>query len=180
MRHMSVAILSATHRPESYTRRVALYIAREIEQKGETYHFIDFQTLPRDFLFSDLFGERTDLFHSIIETLNACSTWVWVVPEYNGSFPGIVKVFIDALPRETLQGRLAGLVGVSDGRFGNLRGLEHLTGILNYCGMTVVPFKAHLMHIRSHWDETQGMLLPKYQEEISRFLRVLLTQAQPA
>ncbi|MCS7153782.1 MAG: NAD(P)H-dependent oxidoreductase [Bacteroidia bacterium] len=175
---MNVAILSATHRPGSYTRRVALYVAREIEAAGVPYHFVDFQTLPRDFLFSDLFGARSETFSAIIDALERCSAWVWVVPEYNGSFPGIVKVFIDALPRETLRGRRAGLIGVSDGRFGNLRGLEHLTGILHYCQMTVEPFRAHLMRISSFWDEARGMPAPAYQEEIKKLLGLLLPQVQ--
>ncbi|MCS6895401.1 MAG: NAD(P)H-dependent oxidoreductase [Bacteroidia bacterium] len=173
---MPVAIISATHRPESYTRRVALYLAREIERSGYIYHFVDFQTLPRDFLFSDLFGERSEQFQSIIQTLELCPVWIWVIPEYNGSFPGVAKVFIDALPRETLRGKRAGLVGVSDGRFGNLRGLEHFTGVLNYCGMEVVPFRAHLMHIRVNWDEQNATLTPSYQKELDTFMRHLFIQ----
>ena len=39
-------------------------------------------------------------------------------------------------PREWA-GKKACLVGVSDGRAGNLRGMEHLTGILHYLKMHV-------------------------------------------
>lgn len=172
---MAIGIISATHRPGSYTRRVALYLAREVEKKGYPYYFVDFQTLPRDFLYSDLFGARSASFSSIIETLEACPIWIWVVPEYNGSFPGIVKVFIDALPRETFRQKRAALVGLSDGRFGNLRGLEHLTGILHYCGMEVLPFRCHLMHIQSHWNEAEGTLSEKHAQEIENLLQVLLS-----
>lgn len=171
---MVVAILSATHRPDSYTRRVALYLAREIEAMGGNYHFTDFQVLPQDFLYSDLFGRRSESFSAIIELLESCGTWIWVVPEYNGSFPGVVKVFIDALPREIFKGRRAGLVGLSDGRFGNLRGLDHLSGILHYCGMEISPFRAHLMHIRTHWNEAEGCPTPAYQQELKTFLHHLL------
>ncbi|MCX7606977.1 MAG: NAD(P)H-dependent oxidoreductase [Bacteroidia bacterium] len=173
---MGIAILSATHRRESFTRRVALYIARQITQQGIGYTFVDFQTLPRDFLFSDLFGARSETFQSLIEDLHSSSQWIWVVPEYNGSFPGVVKVFIDALPREVLRGRRGGLVGVSDGRFGNLRGLEHLSGILNYCGMTVHPFRAHLMHIRSHWIEEEEAPDELYKQEVATFLMHFLRE----
>lgn len=176
---MAIAILSATHRPESYTRRVALYVAREIESMGGSYHLIDFQTLPRDFLYSDLFGERSASFAALIDTLMRCETWIWVVPEYNGSFPGVVKVFIDALPREIFRGRRAGLIGVSDGRFGNLRGLEHLTGILHYCGMELSPFRAHLMHIRTQWNETEGSPAPAHQQELKVFFQRLLPASLP-
>ncbi|MCS7296643.1 MAG: NADPH-dependent FMN reductase [Bacteroidia bacterium] len=171
---MPIAILSATHRPHSYTRRIALYVARRLEAKDYTYQFIDFQALPREFLFSDLFGERSERFLPMIEALAQCSSWIWVVPEYNGSFPGVVKVFIDALPREVFRGKRAGLIGVSDGRFGNLRGLEHLMGILHYCGMEVAPFRAHLMRIQSHWNEEEGRPASVLEEEIETFLERFL------
>lgn len=176
---MDIVVLSATHRPNSYTRRVATYLARLLEERGHTYHFLDFQSLPRDFLFSDLFGQRSALFEALITVLREKSDWLWVVPEYNGSFPGVVKIFIDALPREVLRGRRAGLVGVSDGRFGNVRGLDHLTGILQYCGMEVVPFRAHLMHIRDRWNEEEGRPDEAHCAEIEAFLRHFLQVKTP-
>ncbi|MCS6790864.1 MAG: NAD(P)H-dependent oxidoreductase [Bacteroidia bacterium] len=170
---MLTAVVSATHRPGSFTRRVSVYVARRLQEERVSYHFIDFRTLPTDFLFSDAFGARSDTFLPVIESLAECYTWLWVVPEYNGSFPGIVKVFIDNLPREVLRGKRAGLIGVSDGKFGNLRGLEHLTGILHYCGMEVIPFRAHLMHVSQRWNEELGMPDEAHRTEIE----ILLQQA---
>lgn len=167
---MAIALISSTHRPDSYTRRVALYLARQVEERTYTYYFIDFQTLPRDFLFSDLFGARSERFRPTIQMLEASDPWIWVVPEYNGSFPGVVKVFIDALPREVFRGRQAALVGVSDGRFGNLRGLDHLSQVLAYCGMRVLPFRAHLMHIQSRWQESTGQPDPAHAQELATLL----------
>jgi len=167
---MAIALISGTHRPDSYTRRVALYLARQLEGQGYLYHLVDFQTLPRDFLFSDLFGARSATFEAMIQTLEQCAVWMWVVPEYNGSFPGVVKLFIDALPREVFRGRQAALVGVADGRFGNLRGLDHLSQILAYCGMAVLPFRAHLMHIQSRWESTRNQPDPDHAQELSTLL----------
>jgi NAD(P)H-dependent FMN reductase len=41
--------------------------------------------------------------------------------------------------RRVWWGKKAMLTGVSTGRAGNLRGMEHLTGILNYLKVTVMP-----------------------------------------
>ncbi|MCX7980189.1 MAG: NAD(P)H-dependent oxidoreductase [Bacteroidia bacterium] len=160
------AILSCTHRPGSYTRRVALHIAHLVEKSGGTYHFIDFLALPRDFLF----GHRSEAFRGVVELLAQQKYWIWVVPEYNGSFPGVVKVFIDALPREVLRGKWAALVGVSDGRFGNLRGLDHLSSILHYCGTNVIPYRAHLMHIQRHWQEAEERPDAEHEKELHLLL----------
>lgn len=171
---MTIALLSSTHRPESYTLRVAHYIAQRLAAYGEDTFLLDFQKLPENFLISDLFGVRSAAFAVQIEALRQCPAWIWVVPEYNGSFPGITKVFIDALPREVLKGRRAGLVGLSDGRFGNLRGLDHLSAILHYCGMEVVGYRAHLMHIQARWDTAENTPLEPLASELETFLKRFL------
>ena len=61
-----------------------------------------------------------------------------VTPEYNGSFPGVLKAMIDNTDIEKVWwGKKALLTGVSTGRAGNLRGMEHLTGVLQYLKMHV-------------------------------------------
>ena len=75
--------------------------------------------------------------------------FLFIVPEYNGSFPGILKLFIDLVPPAMFYGKKAALVGVSDGRAGNLRGLDHLTSILNYVRMDVLWHKPKLSAISS-------------------------------
>jgi NAD(P)H-dependent FMN reductase len=69
--------------------------------------------------------------------------FIFVIPEYNGGFPGIVKLFIDACSirayKPTFKNKKAALVGVATGRAGNLRGLDHMTGVLNHVGTIVMP-----------------------------------------
>ena len=75
--------------------------------------------------------------------------FIFVVPEYNGSFPGVVKALIDVLPRSVWINKKAALVGVAAGRAGNIRGLDHLTNILNYMGVIVLPQKIYLSQVES-------------------------------
>ena len=76
-----------------------------------------------------------------------------VMPEYNGSFPGILKLFIDAMPHALLSGKKTALCGVATGRGGNLRGMDHLTGILHYLNADVMPFKLPLSAIMQYIHE---------------------------
>ena len=66
---------------------------------------------------------------------------VIVAAEYNGSYPGILKAFIDAVHPDHWKGKKAALVGISSGRSGNVRGLEHLTGVLHYLQVEVCSVK---------------------------------------
>jgi NAD(P)H-dependent FMN reductase len=45
------------------------------------------------------------------------------------------------------------LIGVSTGRAGNLRGMEHLTGMLNYLNMHVHPEKLPVSSVQDLIDD---------------------------
>ena len=64
------------------------------------------------------------------------------MPEYNGSFPGVLKAMIDISDiRNCWWNKKALLTGISSGRAGNLRGMDHITGVLNYVKIIVHPNK---------------------------------------
>jgi NAD(P)H-dependent FMN reductase len=77
---------------------------------------------------------------------------VFIVPEYNGSFPGVLKIFLDAVHPDTNRGKKVALVGVSSGRAGNIRGLDHLTGVLHYLGMHILPNKLPISSVLTLLD----------------------------
>ena len=65
---------------------------------------------------------------------------MFITPEYNGSFPGILKLLFDNSSSHSIWWhKKALLTGISTGRAGNLRGMEHLAGVLNYLKITVYP-----------------------------------------
>jgi chromate reductase len=85
--------------------------------------------------------------------------FVFVMPEYNGSFPGILKLMIDNSDiRKCWWYKKAMLAGVADGRAGNLRGLDHMTNILNYLRMQVLYNKIPLSRINEEIDVAGNLL----------------------
>ncbi len=75
--------------------------------------------------------------------------FIFIMPEYNASFPGILKVMMDNSDiKKCWWNKKAALVGLSDGRAGNLRGLEHMTSILHYMKMNVLYNKLILSRIK--------------------------------
>lgn len=107
--------------------------SREVQSQ-----ILSLQQLPHNFAFEELYGSRSEEMTSIIEKyISNVDKFLFVIPEYNGSFPGVLKTFIDAVPPKLFREKKAAIIGVSDGRAGNLRGQEHLTGILHYLKMHV-------------------------------------------
>lgn len=135
-----IVVVSCTNRPDSNTLKVSRIYEEILKSKQINVKILDFNILPDTIAFSEMFGKKTENYARLIkEFVSENRKFIFVVPEYNGSFPGILKIFLESMhPREWAD-KHACLVGVSDGRAGNLRGLDHLAGVLNY-------LKVHVYH----------------------------------
>lgn len=76
------------------------------------------------------------------ELIIPAQKFIFISPEYNASIPGVLKTLLDLSNyKKAWWGKKALLVGISSGRSGNVRGMEHLTSILHYMQVTVHPNK---------------------------------------
>ena len=149
-----ISIISGTNRPLSKSMVIANFYADQLRDAGIEYALLSLEDLPRDFVFQDLYGSRsTELNATIEKFVTNADKFVFVIPEYNGSFPGILKSFIDGIHPRNFRDKKAGIIGVSDGHAGNLRGQEHLTGILNYLKVHVHYNKPKISMIDQLVDE---------------------------
>jgi chromate reductase, NAD(P)H dehydrogenase (quinone) len=135
-----VIVISCTNRPDSNTLKACRIYSEILRSLGVDSEIIDFMQLPHDIAFSETFGNRSPAYTDFIKrSITPYRKFIFIVPEYNGSFPGILKVFIDSVHPSEWADKYVCLVGIADGRGGNVRGMEHLTGILNY-------LKVHVYH----------------------------------
>ncbi len=93
--------------------------------------------------------EKTKEFEQIEkDILIPTNKFIFITPEYNGSIPGVLKVMLDISDyKRVWWGKKALLTGVATGRSGNLRGMDHLTGILHYLRVFVHPYKLPLSKV---------------------------------
>jgi chromate reductase len=150
---MAIQIVIGTNRTNSVSKKIGLIYQDLLTANGAASNIIDLAELPHDFLFSALYEKSgsNELFNPIREVMLTAQKYVFVVPEYNGSFPGVLKTFIDGLQfPHTFTGKKCALVGVSSGVQGGVIAMSHLTDIFNYCGMDVLALKPKLSHISKH------------------------------
>lgn len=98
-----------------------------------------------------------------------------ITPEYNHGYPGELKMFLDSAYKEYFY-KPVGLVGVSDGRMGGGRVLEHLKPILIEMGMVVLKDHLYISNIDGKIEDTDGKLekqLSVMIERLSVFARGL-------
>lgn len=170
-------IISGTNRERSNSLKIAKYYQQELQLRGECWDLLSLADLPDRVTHTDLYGKRSEEFERIQERVTQAEKFVFIIPEYNGSFPGVLKVFVDAcaFPMSFLD-KKAALVGVSTGKYGNIRGVDHFTGVCNYLRMHVLPLKIHLSKIHDELDD-DGQLIDELTtkfvaeqiEEIVRF-----------
>ncbi|MDE0472160.1 MAG: NAD(P)H-dependent oxidoreductase [Ekhidna sp.] len=116
--------------------------------------------------------EANKAFQPLMNQMKAAQKFIFIVPEYNGSFPGILKLFIDALEfPETLKNKKCALVGLSAGVQGSVLAMSHLTDIFNYLTMHVLAQKIKLMGISNRMSDdgiTDEMGIQLLEEQAAR------------
>ncbi len=152
-----ITVISGTNRKDNLTQRVASYYRDLLEKKGIPHRYLTLENLPADFLQASVHHDAslTPGFEALQnEYLVPAGKFIFVMPEYNGSIPGILKLLIDSVDIEKVfYHKKALLTGISSGRAGNLRGLDHLTNILNYLKVTVYHNKLPISRINEELDE---------------------------
>lgn len=156
-----ITIISGTNRPNSNSERLALYYQQRLAEKGAESRVLALTALPRDFITAEMYGKPNVAFGPFQEQIDTTEKIIFIIPEYNGSFPGILKTFVDACKYpESFLGKKAALVGHSTGKYGNIRGVEHFTGVCHYLRLHVLPLRIHIPAIRSEFDAEGRLFKP--------------------
>jgi len=143
-----ITIISATNREDSLTAKVAGVYSQFLNQMNVENQVMDLCDLPKDFVFSNFYGASTTPFAEIVQKyIKNADKFVVVSPEYHGSYPGIFKAFFDCIGGENIKTKKVTLVGVSTGRAGNLRGMEHLTALFHHLRAEVFSLKPKLSQV---------------------------------
>jgi chromate reductase len=171
-----VTIIAGTNRHGSSTLKLAKYYQKILGEKGMPADILSLTQLPDNIIVSDLYGSRSPEFEIIQQRITATDKFIFIIPEYNGSFPGVLKVFIDACTfPDSFYDKKAALVGLSSGRYGNIRGIEHFTGICNYVNLHIMPLKIHITSIKNEFDANGHLSNPETikftAEQIDKFIK---------
>lgn len=157
-----ITIISATNRKDSMTLKVAQVYYSLMSQKAENVRLLSLEQM-------NVWERSTDMLRAEQELLIPSEKFVFVMPEYNGSFPGILKLMLDNSDiKKCWWYKKAALVGVADGRAGNLRGMEHMTNILHYLKMHILYNKVPISRINEEISEYGEVLKPATAETIAQ------------
>lgn len=162
-----ILIIAGTNRKNSKTLQTAKFYFRVLQERGLGADLISLADLPHDFVFSALYENqgKNEAFNEFSQKVKAASKYVIICPEYNGSFPGVLKAFLDGLDFPSfMKNKPVLLASISSGTMGGALALSHLTDILHYLGALVLPVKLRIPEFHKNFNSDEGILNPSLQK----------------
>jgi chromate reductase, NAD(P)H dehydrogenase (quinone) len=183
-------IIVGTSRPDSNSKKVAQFVQKLFELKGEKIELIDLAEIDIDQAHGGHFGGKTPLpqrLNKAIESLTESEGFIFVIPEYNGSIPGVLKSFVDywKFPH-TFEGRAVAYIGLG-GMWAGLRPVEHMMQVMSYRNAYNFPIRVFMRDVWKLIDK-EGViedpiilgLLNQQVEGFQKFCRALHTEGLDA
>ncbi len=129
-----ITVISGTNRVGGNSLKVARHVVAMYEDLGASVQLLNLADLPGEAFSPGVFAEKPEsLAREFTDKVLESDGLVVVVPEYNGSYPGILKHFIDLLPfPESFDCRPVAFVGIAGGYYGALRAVEQLQMVFGY------------------------------------------------
>ncbi len=160
-------ILVGTNRSESRSSLMAKIVQRHYQTAGEDTEILDLKDYPSHLLNGSQYGQElpTEIQNWNDKVIAADSLYI-IVPEYNGSLPGILKYFIDHLPYpDAFLFRPVCFLGLG-GMFGGMRPVEHTQQIFGYRNSFIYPERLFIQNV---WSVLDGEKLKN--EELDQLLK---------
>src|SRR5213596_3626303 len=112
-------------------------------------------------------------------TVSSSEGLILVVPEYNHSFPGLLKHVLDTNLKEYIH-KAVGVCGVSAGPFGGVRMIQSLLPVLRELGLVAIFSDVYFGTAGKLFDQATGKITdPAYSGRVVKFLneRVWMSRA---
>ncbi|MCA8923034.1 MAG: NAD(P)H-dependent oxidoreductase [Planctomycetes bacterium] len=172
------AVISGTNRPGSQTRKVAQLVTDFLAGEGHEARLLDLQELPPEVFSPDSYAAKPAGFAPFQEAITDAQGVITLVPEYNGSFPGALKYFVDMLRfPESLVGTPSCFVGLAAGRWGGLRAVEHMEQVFHYRRACLYGERLYLPDVFEALD-AEGRLGAELQGRLETLLRGFVAFAE--
>ena len=152
----TIVIIVGTNRRESLSSQIARYYQNILNELEAPNLLLDLSGLPADFTTTALYentGKNPD-FNQYKDVVERARKMVFIVPEYNNSYPGVLKAFIDGMTYPSgLANKKIALVGLSSSHQGGALALSHLNDIFSYLNSNTLALRVKLAQIRSFWKD---------------------------
>lgn len=177
METINIAVIIGSARKDSFTKKIA-FILQELAPKEFNFNYVDITKIP--YYEEDLEGTSDEpkewrVFREQIQNNEAL---LFVTPEYNRSFPAIVKNALDVGSRpygkSVWNDKPAGVVSISPGSLGGVNATNHLKQVLAFLNVHVIQQpEVYIASVHTLLDQKGKLNNKKTQEFLTMYLQGL-------
>ncbi|WP_459128990.1 NADPH-dependent FMN reductase [Guggenheimella bovis] len=137
---MKLGIVVGSIRKGSYNRRLGEKVQSFLPDDIEV-EFLEIKDLPfYDEAYDE--GETPEIYQAFRNKLKACDAFLFITPEYNRSFSGVLKNALEVGSRpyglSKWKGKRAGVIGSSVGPYGAIVGVTELRRVVSHMMMDTI------------------------------------------
>jgi NAD(P)H-dependent FMN reductase len=170
---LSIPVILGTTRKGRKSAHVARFVVAELEKReGVRTELIDIKEIPLPV--DSAGGDIKDAGYS--QKMDSADAVVVVAPEYNHSFPGLLKHVLDSCLEEYIH-KAAGIVGVSAGHYGGTRVVQNLLPVLRELGFMTIFTDLNFSNVGRAFDEEGKLLDEAWIRRAGNFLDELVWMA---
>ncbi len=171
MTNTHVAIISSSTRAHRHSHRVALFLKHFFASKGITVLFIDLleYSLP---MFEETIDKQESPDNNLLivhEKLRQADAMIFVSPEYNGGYTPALKNMVDHFPKSTFYRKPIGVVSVSTGALGGMRGALQMQALAAALFALPVPQMLLVPQVIKKFNEDGLMIEDSFLKNIEVF-----------
>jgi len=174
-RSVFVPVIIGTPRQGRLTEPAANFVFGEVSKRNDMKtELIDIRKIP---IPADDAGEALKD-PQFCATVQRSDGLIIVAPEYNHSFPGLLKHVLDTNLTEYVH-KAVGVCGVSAGPFGGARMIQSLLPVLRELGLVTIFWDVYFGNAGKLFDPTTGNITDSaYTHRLEKFLNELVWMAR--
>lgn len=187
---MQILIFAGSTRQDSYNRKLAKVAASIARQQGAEPSLLELSDYDIPLYNADLEAQGTpaDVIR-LKQAMHSHAAWIVCSPEYNGSYPALLKNAIDwasspvkgdaqwsdgVLP---FRNKVVGMASASPGGLGGLRAQSHLAALLLNLECWVAPRSHAVSHAAEAFDAQGHLLRAQNQQGMEALVQQVLWAA---
>jgi len=168
-----IPIVLGTGRRGRESLKVADFVLKEIKKQEQiNSEIIDVSDFKR--IFTERYAPEYDVWK---DKADRADGFILVFPEYNRSYPGELKIFLDSLTKEYAKKPVA-LCGVSSGLIGGARAVELIKPVLIDLKMVIVPRSIYFPNIGRAFNEDGSVVDILYEKKAEELFKDLIWYAR--
>jgi len=170
-RPVFLPVILGTPRQGRMSEHAARFVFSEVSKRPDMEtELIDIRNLR--FSIDDAGEAIKDSMFSV--TVSRADGLILVVPEYNHSFPGLLKHVLDTNLKEYIH-KAVGVCGVSAGPFGGARMIQSLLPVLRELGLVTIFWDVYFGNAGKLFDPATGNIAdPAYVRRVKKFVDELV------